>query len=154
MPQTLISTSSTQWYLRALLRFSILHHREEMVPQQKLEIMGRPWAFLRDCTLAPPVGQWLKTVASYGLSSFVLFAVRGRTSPVQVTSSQLELSLILSPASLDPDAVYLPISQTSASVPIASPSFTSSTEDTSPLWHLYCHSQWVFLPPSVSLTSW
>lgn len=51
-----------------------------------------PVTFLRDSRVAPPVGQCLWTVASYGVSSFVCNEGELVLS-VQVTSSQLELSV-------------------------------------------------------------
>lgn len=62
--------------------------RGGICPQGKAGDQGADLrAFLRDCNLMPPVGQCLETVASYGLSSCILFAVEGRISPVQATSS-------------------------------------------------------------------
>lgn len=66
-----LPASSTQWCLRAPLRFSFLHHKEGTAPKQKLAPRADLVTFLRDCTLAPPFGQCLKTVVSCGLSSFV-----------------------------------------------------------------------------------
>lgn len=78
--------------------------------------------FLRDCHLAPPTGQ---TVASYGLSSFVCNERENSSCTSYLIVAGI-VPYVWNNPSPDVDAVYLPISHTSASIPSLSSSFPYS----------------------------